>query len=35
MRSMISDDLIADRFLFIGGAGTVTPIVALLIAALR
>lgn len=35
MRSMISDDLVANRFLLIGCAGIVTLIVTLLVAALR
>jgi hypothetical protein len=35
MRSMISEDLVANRFLIIGCLGTVTLIVTLLIAALR
>jgi hypothetical protein len=35
MRSMISDDLIANRFLLIGCAGIITLILTLLVAALR
>lgn len=35
MRHMLSDDLIANRFLLVGCAGTVTLIVTLLIVALR
>lgn len=35
MRGMISADLIANRFLLVGCAGTVTLIVTLLIAAMR
>jgi hypothetical protein len=35
MRSMISDDLVANRFLLIGCGGIIALIVTLLIAALR
>jgi hypothetical protein len=35
MRSVISDDIVANRFLLIGCAGIVTLILTLLVAALR